>query len=38
MLDQMVPVFSAAAIPKPKWQMLDRYLASAEAHWAAHLM
>jgi ribosome biogenesis GTPase len=30
-LDQMVPVFSAAN-PEPKWQMLDRYLASAEAH------
>ncbi len=30
-VDQMVPVFSAAN-PEPKWQMLDRTLASAEAH------
>lgn len=30
-VDQIVPVF-AAANPKPKWHMLDRYLVSAEAH------
>jgi ribosome biogenesis GTPase len=29
-LDQMVPVFSAAQ-PAPKWNLLDRYLASAES-------
>jgi len=29
-VDQVIPVF-AAANPEPKWQMLDRYLASAEA-------
>lgn len=30
-LDQVVPVF-AAANPTPKWQMLDRYLVTAEAY------
>jgi ribosome biogenesis GTPase len=30
-VDRVVPVF-AAANPEPKWHMLDRYLASAEAH------
>jgi ribosome biogenesis GTPase len=30
-LDQVVPVF-AAADPEPKWQMLDRYLVSAESY------
>lgn len=29
-IDQVIPVF-AAANPKPKWGMLDRYLVSAEA-------
>jgi ribosome biogenesis GTPase / thiamine phosphate phosphatase len=29
-LDQVVPIF-AAADPKPKWQMLDRYLVMAES-------
>jgi ribosome biogenesis GTPase len=29
-LDQVVPIFSAAQ-PEPKWNLLDRYLASAES-------
>lgn len=36
-LDQVVPVFSAAQ-PAPKWNLLDRYLASAESQYLAALV
>jgi len=36
-LDQVVPIF-AAAQPEPKWNLLDRYLASAESLGLASLI
>jgi ribosome biogenesis GTPase / thiamine phosphate phosphatase len=36
-VDQVVPVF-AAANPAPKWNLLDRYLVSAEAAWVPALI
>ena len=36
-IDQVVPVFAAAS-PEPHWNLLDRYLVSAEAHGLSALI